>query len=1406
MIIAGKNGKIYLAFLLFINFSANLFSQDLNFKNLSVKNGLSNNKINAILQDKTGFIWFGTEDGLNRFDGYNFKVYRNDPTDSNSISHNNIWAIFADENDNIWIGTKSGVLNLYDRRYDSFRHWTIKSKFVKENSITAIYKDRNNSLWIGTYQSGLFKFNPETGESKSWNYNPEDRNSLSNNFITSIIEDAAGNLWISTYNGLNKFIPSANENYFFRYEYNPLNQNSLNNNLVWSVQQSHFDEKKLWLGTANGLASLDIRTNVITRINLPIAQGLQFSNSVSSVVEEDNDGEKILWMSTYAGVIRMNLNTSEIVRYFSDERNPSSIINNQVNEIIKDKSGVIWCATEGGISYISPKALKFNNPFSSGFSSKMLNDLKAKNVRSVITDSHSDMFFGTDDGVYQLINSTSKSEPIKISSTNQFNVWSLEPGNNHDLWVGTYGQGLKQLSLKNGEIKSWKIESPTFKTTAFDYIKSLRLDENNILWIGFWGGGFSKLNTINGEYEIWISESKKPQSISHNDVWDIHRDRKGRLWLATNGGGLNLFDPEDGGKFLQLIDFKNSELKLSSNSLFTICEKKFSSGTNTNDETVLWIGSSNGLNKLSIKNLTFTGDYKSLECDVEVFNSANGLADNSVKSIVEDNRGNLWIGTNAGISYFDSEKKLFRNYSTSDGLIGSEMNSGSAANSSNGFMFFGSSDGLNIFDPEKITQSTYRPSVVVSDFQIFNQLVKIGDDSPLSESILTAKIINLAYSQNVFSFQFSALDYNDPESIQYTYKMEGFDNDWIISGNRRFITYTNLNPGKYIFKVKATNSDGIWTGNEKSIFVNIGAPWWRTGWAYAMYVIIIFSGIFSIRKIEINRSKLRNELKMREFEAKKQRELENIKSRFFANLSHEFRTPLTLIRGPIEELINGDTADNKEEYYELIKRNSEKLQELIDQLLELTQLENAAIPLKAKKENLVSLARGLLFAFEALAKQKEIKLSFSSSSEKFICWIDRDKLEKIINNLLSNAIKFTPANGDVSINIQYANVDGNKFAVVEVSDSGIGIPEDKLENIFNRFFQVDDSSRKKYKGSGIGLALVKELTDLHKWNISVVSELGKGTIFTLRIPLSDHYLSEDEKVIGSEVYANEETYQSEISEEEKSDELEKEIEEELAEKQKLINAKTSILIVEDSEDVRTYLTSLLKNEFQMNEAVDGEDGIKKAAEFLPDLIISDVMMPAMDGFEFCKKIKTDWLTSHIPVILLTAKANVESKIAGLETGADDYLTKPFSSKELFARVKNLLEQRKILRERFSKEIKVEPASIAVNSIDNEFLEKAFAVAEKNLSNTEFNSEYFAKEMFLSRSQLHRKILAVIGQAPGEFIRTFRLKKAASLILEKRLSITQIAFEVGFSSPSHFTKAFRQQFNCLPTEFTERTKF
>ncbi|MCU0414171.1 MAG: hypothetical protein MUE91_07205, partial [Ignavibacteriaceae bacterium] len=826
MIIAGKSGKIFLAFLLFVStFVANLSSQSLNFNNLTVKNRLSNSKVIEILQDKNGFIWIATEDGLNRFDGYDFKVYRNDPQDSNSISDNNIWSLFEDSEGNIWIGTKSGELNLYDFNNDYFKSWKIETRGAKENGITAIYKASDGMIWIGTYQSGLYRFNPEANDLKNWNYETDDPNSLSNNFVTSIIEDNNGYLWISTYNGLNKYNLKSNSDTFIKFYSDPNKNNSLSNNLIWEVSKSDFEPDILWIGTANGLLKYHTDKNIFSRINLPTENALQFGNSVASIVEEKIDDETILWLGTYSGLVRLNLNSGKSIRFMKSETDPFSLVSNQINQVIKDNSGVIWMATENGLSYISPKAIKFNNIFDDKIGLVALESLKNSNVLYISQHPDKTLLFATSDGLFSQISSPTYGKVQKYKSTEGLNVWSIASGTSDDLWIGTYGQGLKQLNLKNGSMKDWIIESPTFKTSAFNYIKSLYFEEN-ILWLGFWGGGLARFNTINGEYKIWISRTDDPNSISYNDVWAITRDRKGRLWIATSGGGLNLayrqagsFDDSDGVKFYRLNEDTENSIKLSSNSIYSIRESRQGKFSDNKNQTVIWVGTSRGLNKLIIKSTSEINKIDASNTELTFYTTENGLADNSIKSILEDENGNLWLGTNAGISFFDIENESFTNYSTPDGLRGNDFNAESALFSSNGLMYFGSTEGLNVFDPKQITQSGFVPPVVITDFQIFNQPVKIGEDFPLKENILQAKEIVLAFSQNVFSFQFSALDYNDPLSIQYAYKMEGFDEDWINSGSRRFITYTNLNSGTYTFKVKATNSDGVWSENYKSISV-----------------------------------------------------------------------------------------------------------------------------------------------------------------------------------------------------------------------------------------------------------------------------------------------------------------------------------------------------------------------------------------------------------------------------------------------------------------------------------------------------------------------------------------------------------------------------------------------------------
>ena len=969
--------------------------------------------------------------------------------------------------------------------------------------------------------------------------------------------------------------------------------------------------------------------------------------------------------------------------------------------------------------------------------------------------------------------------------------------NENEIWVGTFGKGLKQFNYDENKIVSWDLKDPKIRTQSVFYNRALFVDSQEIIWVGYWGVGAARINPRTGKSEVWLNEPGNPQSISHNDVWVITEDRFGRIWLGTRGGGLNclLFEDKDGGIFHHWLQNQNEENGLSSNNINAICEAKNIMDL-ADSETVLWVGTSDGLNRFTIKNSVST-DLYDIEIENLFYTVKDGLPDNSVNSIIEDENGNLWLGTGSGISFFDVNTKTFTNFSSSDGINGTLMNPESALRLDNGLILFGSTKGLNIFNPQNIQLSPYKPNVVITDFQIFNKSLEIGNNSRLKKSIQTTDEIELSHDQDVFSFEFAALDYNSSQSIEYAYKMEGFDKDWIESGKRRFVTYTNLDPGKYEFKVKSTNADGIWNDQVTSLNIIVNPPWWKTLWAYCLYVVLILLGLVGIRRFELNRAKLRNELKLREFEVRKKTELEEVKSRFFANLSHEFRTPLMLIKGPLEQLKTGKGNDKYSENIDLIERNSDRLKELIDQLLELSQLEKAAIPLKAKQENLVTILKGLLSSFESLAKQKNISIKFESDSDNIVCWIDRDKLEKVVNNLFSNAFKFTPDGGSVSVTVNKKSIEEKPFAEIKITDSGVGIPKDKIDKVFDRFFQVDDSTQRSHGGSGIGLALVKEFVELHKWNISVDSEKDKGTEFKIQIPLWVDYLNEDEKIQTESLSDSESIALNKIKEEkyfEPSTRIIKQ--DEFAD----ANNKPSILIVDDSEDVRKYLSGLLESIYKISEAKNGEVGIIAATENMPDLIISDVMMPSMDGIEFCRRIKSEWQTSDIPVILLTAKASAESKIEGLEIGADDYLTKPFDSKELFTRIKNLLEQRKRLRDKYNQEPDALTKTVGLNKADQEFLNKFLELIENNLDKTNFGTEQLSKELFVSRTQLHRKILSITGQAPGEFIRIIKLKKAAKLLLDGKLSVTQVAYEIGFSSPAQFTRAFSKQFNCVPSEY------
>ncbi len=1348
-----------------------------------VEDGLSANTVLCMIQDSRGFIWIGTYNGLDRYDGYSIKEYKNIEGDESSLSDNKIKSLCEDTDGNIWVGTWDGGLNKFIRDKEIFKRYLLTNIDSTPNTdnINAICQSDSGFLWIGTGGGGLSLLDIANDKVKYYRHDPDDPSSISDNAINAMMADKNGTLWIGTgKGGLNKFDPASGK--FSSYIHEAGNPEGLNSNEVTSICED--DSGYLWIGTTGGgLNKFDRTRNKFTHY-------LHYADNDASISENNiwtvlKDNENNIWIGTpNSGINLFDRKNNRFTRIGNDFRNPDGLNNNSVYSILEDRSGILWFGTwSGGINkYDKLKGIfkiYTHNPDDK-------NSIGNNTVYAIYEDNYNEVWIGTDGGGMDRLNKNTNrfthyvNDPGNPNSISDNTVYSICEDKDGYLWISTLWGGLNKFDRRTGKFTHYLHNSDDPNSISSNSVTQVYCDRQDNLWLGVKGGGIDKYVRGKNIFIHYKPDDNSKNSLSNQMVFAIYEDRQNNIWVGTNGGGLFKYDRKNDGFIRIMHDPRNPN-------------KNFINVILQDRNGGFWIGTNAGIIKFNADKLDFK-DYTQKQ----------GLINNMVNGILEDNNGYLWISTNKGISRFNPANEKFTNYDVTSGLPGTEFNPWAYFKSPSGDMYFGGTNGLTVFNPANIKDNPHIPEIVITDFTLLHKTVPIGFDSLRGRAILEKPImesdqIELSYDENVISFQISVLDYKNPHKNEFAYYLEGFDKNWNYKdASQRYVTYTNLSPGLYTLKVKGANSDGIWNRKGISLSIIINHPWWKTWWAYSFY-IVIFAFIFTgSTRLYLNRKMLKNQLKLEHEHTKKLAEVDRIKSNFFTNISHEFRTPLTLIMGPSDKIISKSIDAEAVKQAETIKRNAGRLLRLINQLLDLSKLDERKLKLHATESNIVIFIKGIVMSFESFAERKDINLKVTSSRSEIRLFFDRDKMEKIVTNLLSNALKFTPRSGSVTVRIEEIE---NDSITIKISDTGIGIPEKEIPKLFDRFYQVDSSQTREQEGSGLGLSLTKELVELHHGTISVESRVcnpaaGKPgwTEFKIELPKGKYHLNEDEILKTPEadesgdIEEMEEVY-SAVNNTNTS-----------IESEDIQTDKTIILVVEDNKEVREYIRDFLLEDYSIEEAINGEQGVRKAKKIIPDLIISDVMMPKMDGNELTRILKNEETTSHIPIILLTAKTEKESRIAGLETGADDYMVKPFDTEELKIRIKNLVETRKKLQEKFIKgEFTPHRTDKHFGVLDQNFINKINSVIEKHLSEESFSIEEMGKEVSMSRSQVHRKLTALTGKSPSLYMRSLRLARARELIINRTANISEIAYSVGFSSPAYFTRCFKEEYGIPPSE-------
>jgi signal transduction histidine kinase/ligand-binding sensor domain-containing protein/DNA-binding response OmpR family regulator len=1365
---------IRITLVLFLIFEGTLFGQNFNFKHLSTSDGLSSNEVRAVFEDSNGFMWFATSDGLNRWDGYKFEVFKNYNNDKNSLSTNFLLCLAEDSSKNIWIGTNHGGLVKFSTTDEKFYRYT-----MSENDKTSlpglvvrcIYVDSANQVWIGTH-AGFAKYDRNKDCFKQFEF-PDNRSGKIYD-IRAIFQLNNEELIIQSDQGFFKL--KLKTEIIEKLEFYAPN---LDRELFMQNNPVCFDSKgNLWIGSPTGLFKLNLKTGEFKKYESDHSGNKGINSNSYSVIFEDS--KKNVWIGTEnRGVNLYDSDRDEFTSYTAGSIKRNSIANNIISNIYEDKNSIVWFSTlEGGVSFFSYKNNQFeyysHDPIDN-------NSISSNKIGAFYEDKNGFLWIGTGDGGLNKFSPGSRKFE-RYTLNNSFiapSILDIEPKNDQSLFITGLRIGLYEFDIKTGQFSNL-MKSNDINDRLTRHINDLSRDSNGYIWMATHGKeGIMVYQPNTGHFFDVNSPGPFPKellSIPYTVL--IKEDSKKRLWIVTYLG-LYMYD----SMLHTYQSINNDSTTLSSNYLYLLYE---------DSKKNIWVGSSKGLDRLIEK-----GDVVNFERYSEKYSLPS-----NVKGILEDKEGNLWLSSNQGITKFDPNTKKSRDFRINNELENQEIAERVCFKSGDGEMYFGGTNGFVRFNPDHLKEIELPSKVTIVDFQIFNTSQKVSGNSVLKKSIVYTDEINLNYKQAMFSFEFASLNFRKQGNIQYAYMLEGFDEKWIFTGDKRFATYTNLSPGEYMFRVKTAEGTMLSHGEGASVRVIIHPPFWRTKLAYIVYSLMLIAILYLFRRAIINRERLKNELQMEKNEINNIQEANIMKLRFFTNISHEFRTPLTLIKAPVEKLINSEDQINREEQqyiFKLIQSNTNKLLRMVNQLLDYRKLEAGSLMLEPSEGDIVDFCRKTWAIFNLMAEQKNIRYVFQTSVDFQMMSFDADKIDKIITNLLSNAFKYTPEGGQIKLSVEKQpgiinpTVESTHYFRICVSDTGIGIPENELNQVFDRFYTVNRKGFEKFEGTGIGLTLVKELTELHKGQIAVKSKERQGSEFEIKIPIiaretvmQQHEPEKKPKHEPDKVVFN-------------GDDIDRIIDgKPLVGKHE--TSKRKVLIVEDDDELRMFLRNDLLDDFDVIQASNGMEGLDMAFIYNPDLVLSDIMMPYMDGVELCKKIKSDERTSHLPVILLSALHSQEKQIEVLGLGADDYIFKPFNIALLKKRIHNLLNTRFELHQKFQNSTSLKFENDSANEHDRKLVQSIIDIVVENITNEKINADFISKKILISRSMVYIKIEALTGQSVNEFIRNIRLKKSTFFLKQKDCNVTEIAYNVGFSSQSYFTRCFTKKFGKSPKDY------